>query len=277
MLKKSVFILSLLFATQLALAADSYEATTNVLTIPQVKVGDTLYSDVQITVGTIVSVGSNVTADTFDTYNAANNQLSIPVVTVGSATYYNVVITAGTILKVGDSCNIGSTCTKVSAPVIKGILPGDSRISVMFNFMGGKITAQLSNTKFVPATSYTAVCTSNDGGTAGSSRTGSEFSTNLANYSNPLVVSGLTNGKTYTCTVTATAASAVAATSTSSTSTIPNAGSVDATGVLSSIVNTAHTAAYPSYSAYCNYTNQKKVFILWVVLMMPKKSFEMLE
>ena len=46
MLKKSVFILSLLFATQLALAADSYEATTNVLTIPQVKVGDTLYSDV---------------------------------------------------------------------------------------------------------------------------------------------------------------------------------------------------------------------------------------
>ena len=32
MLKKSVFILSLLFATQLALAADSYEATTNVLT-----------------------------------------------------------------------------------------------------------------------------------------------------------------------------------------------------------------------------------------------------
>ena len=257
MLKKSVFILSLLFATQLALAADSYEATTNVLTIPQVKVGDTLYSDVQITVGTIVSVGSNVTADTFDTYNAANNQLSIPVVTVGSATYYNVVITAGTILKVGDSCTIGSTCTKVSTPEIKGILPGDSRISVMFNFMGGKITAQLSNTKFVPATSYTAVCTSNDGGTAGSSRTGSEFSTNLANYSNPLVVSGLTNGKTYTCTVTATAASAVAATSTSSTSTIPNAGSVDATGVLSSIVNTAHTAAYPSYSAYCNYTNQR--------------------
>jgi hypothetical protein len=31
---------------------------------------------------------------------------------------------------------------------------------------------------------------------------------------------------------------------------------VDASGVLSSTVNTAHTAAYPNYSAYCNYTNQ---------------------
>ena len=256
MLKKCLFILSFMWVANLAQAADSYEASTNVLTIPQVKVGDTLYSDVQINVGTIVSIGADITADTYDTYNAANNQLSIPVVTVGSATYYNVVITAGTILKVGNSCTIGSTCSKVGTPEIKGVLPGDSRISVMFNFMGGKIANQLSASMFVPATSYTAVCSSSNGGSAGSSRTSTEFSADLANLTNPLVVSGLTNGKTYTCTVTASAASAVAATSTSSVSAIPNAGSVDASGVLSSTVNTAHTAAYPNYSAYCNYTNQ---------------------
>ena len=204
----------------------------------------------------IVSVGTDITADTYDTYNTANSQLSIPVVTVGSATYYNVVITAGTILKVGNSCTIGSTCSKVGTPEIKGVLAGDSRISVMFNFMGGKIANQLTNSKFVPTSTYTAVCTSSNGGSAGSSRISTEFSANLANLTNPLVVSGLTNGKTYTCTVTASAASAVAATSTSSVSTIPNAGSVDASGVLSSTVNTAHTAAYPNYSAYSNYTNQ---------------------
>lgn len=78
MLKKCLFILSFMWVANLAQAADSYEASTNVLTIPQVKVGDTLYSDVQINVGTIVSIGADITADTYDTYNAANNQLSIP-------------------------------------------------------------------------------------------------------------------------------------------------------------------------------------------------------
>lgn len=253
---KQVLFLTFMCMANFAMAADSYEASTNVLTIPQVKVGDTLYSDVQIGVGTIVSVGSNVAADTYDTYNALTNQLSIPVVRVGSATYYDVVITVGPILKVGTNCLINSTCTKLGTPEIKGVLPGDSRISVMFNFMGGKITGQLTNSKFVAASSYTAVCISSNGGTAGSSQNGSEFSTNLANYSNPLVVSGLTNGKAYTCTVTAAASNALAATSSSSLSTIPNAGSVDASGVLSSTVNTAHTAAYPSYASYCNYTNQ---------------------
>ena len=253
---KQVLFLTFMCMANFAMAADSYEASTNVLTIPQVKVGDTLYSDVQISVGTIVSVGSNGAADTYDTYNALTNQLSIPVVRVGSATYYDVVITVGPILNVGTNCLINSTCTKLGTPEIKGVLPGDSRISVMFNFMGGKIAGQLTNSKFVAASSYTAVCISSNGGTAGSSQNGSEFSTNLANYSNPLVVSGLTNGKAYTCTVTAAASNALAATSSSSLSTIPNAGSVDASGVLSSTVNTAHTAAYPSYASYCNYTNQ---------------------
>ena len=244
-----------MYASQ-ALAADTYQASTNVLTIPQVKVADTMYSDVQVTVGSVVSIGSDVAADSYDTFDTSNGQLSIPSVLVGDTKFYNVVITVGSVVSIGSSCNLNSTCFKVGTPEVRGVLPGDSRVSVMFNFMGGKITSQLGSSKFKAADSFTAVCTSSNGGVSGSSTTSSEFNLNLANYSNPLVVSGLTNGKTYRCTVTAAATQAVPATSATSVSVIPNAGSADASGVLASNANTTHTQTYSSYSSYCNYTNQ---------------------
>ena len=237
-------------------AADTYDAATNVLSIALVKVGDSLYQDVKVTVGSVVSVGTGPSADTFDSYNASNGQLSIPVVNVGGALYYDVVITLSSITSVGTSCAIGTTCSKVGTPEVKGVLPGDGRVSVMFNFMGGKITGLLSNSKFVQATQYTAICTSSNGGTTGSSQTSAEYASGLANFTNPLVVSGLTNGKSYTCAVTASASGAYPATSKSSTSTTPNTGSANSAGVLSGTPNTAHAQAYSSYASYCNYTNQ---------------------
>ena len=239
-----------------AWALDTYDPATNVLNIPQVKVGSTLYQDVQITVGAVLSVGTGPTADTFDTYNPNNSQLSIPVVSVGGTLYYDVVITLGALKSVGSSCLIDSSCKKVGTPEIKGVLPGDSRISVMFNFMGGKITGSLSRTQFVQATQYTAICTSSNGGVTGSSQTSAEYVAGLANITNPLVVSGLTNGKTYACAVTASASQAYPASSVNSLTTVPNTGSVNSAGLLSGTANTAHTQAYPSYDAYCNYTNQ---------------------
>ena len=237
-------------------AADTYDAATNVLSIPLVKVGDSLYQDVKVTVGSVVSVGAGPNPDTFDTYNASNGHLSIPVVNVGGSLYYDVVITLGSITGVGTSCLIDTTCNKVGTPEVKGVLPGDGRVSVMFNFMGGKITGLLSNTKFVQATQYTAICTSSNGGATGSSQTSAEYASGLANFTNPLVVSGLTNGKFYTCAVTASASGAYPATSKSSTSTTPNTGSANSAGVLSGTPNTAHAQAYSSYASYCNYTNQ---------------------
>jgi len=251
----SVLVCTTLFAAGV-FAADTYDSATNVLTIPLVKVGDSLYQDVKITVGTVVSVGAGPGADTFDTYNASNGQLSIPVVNVGGTLYYDVVITLGDIKSVGLSCLIDSTCNKVGTPEVKGVLPGDGRVSVMFNFMGGKITGLLSNSKFVQATNYTAICTSPNGGVTGSSQTSVEYVAGLANITSPLVVSGLTNGKTYSCAVTASVAQTFPATSKSSSATIPNSGSVNASGVFSGTPNTAHFQAYPSYSSYCNYTNQ---------------------
>jgi YHYH protein len=251
--------LSLVFVTLFAhncLAADTYDAANNVLNIPLVKVGDSLYQDVKVTVGTVVSIGTGPSADTFDTYNASNGQLSIPVVNVGGTPYYDVVITLSKISSVGPSCVIDSTCTKVGTPEVKGVLPGDGRVSVMFNFMGGKITGLLSNTKFVQASTYTAICTSTNGGLTGSSQTSVEYASGLANLTNPLVVSGLSNGKSYTCSVTAAASGAYPATSKSSSVTTPNLGSMNSAGVLSGTLNTAHTQAYPSYASYCNYINQ---------------------
>jgi hypothetical protein len=251
----AVLVFSSLFAGSI-FAADTYDSATNVLSIPLVKVGDSLYQDVKVTIGTVVSVGSGPSADTFDTYNSSNGQLSIPVVNVGGSVYYDVVITLGGVTSVGPSCLIASTCNKVGTPQVKGVLPGDGRVSVMFNYMGGKITGSLSNSKFVQATNYTAICTSSNGGVTGSSQTSVEYVAGIANTTNPLVVSGLTNGKSYSCAVTASASAAYPATSTSSSVTIPNAGSVNAAGLLSGTTNTAHIQAYPTYASYCNYTNQ---------------------
>lgn len=216
---------------------------------------DSLYEDVTTTVGDVLSIGTGPSADTFDTYNRTKGQLRIPVVKVESLLYCDVLNTVGTVLSVGPDCLVNTTCSKVGTPEVKGVIPGDGRVSVMLNFMGGKITGYLSDTKFVQAASYTAVCTSSSGGVTGSSQTSNEYQAGLANLTNPLVVSGLTNGKSYARSVVAAEAGAYPATSTSSSATTPDTGSVSAAGVLSGTTNKAHAQAYPSYASYCNYTN----------------------
>lgn len=248
---------SLFFCYTISNAADSYDIATGILTIPQVNVNGTLYNNVTITIGDVASVGSLLVPDTYDTYNSSTNQLTIPVVKVGSATYYKVVVPVKEVRSYGTTCLISTGCSKVGTPEVRGVLPGNGRISVMFNFMGGKITQLLgSSTTYVPATSYVAVCTSSDGLHSASSLTSAEYSANQGNLTNPVVVSGLTNGKFYSCTVTASASNAVPATSTVSDLVIPNLGTANASGVLNTTANTSHILNYPSYGSYCNYTNE---------------------
>ena len=154
---------------------------------------------------------------------------------------------------VGTITPVASTVSTVVAPSIKGVLPGDSRISVMYNYIGGKIRGTGNGFDV-----YTATCTSTTGGTTGKSSTSAEFSSGIgtlpkANYTNPLVVSGLTNGKSYTCTVTATRGS-TSGTSAASVAVIPNAGPSNASGVLASTVNSTFNTTFASYASYCNYT-----------------------
>ena len=112
---KLFFLLSSLVFSTCSFAADTYSFTSNILTIPLVKVNSTYYANVQITVGEVLSVGSkDPSAPTYDTYNASNNQLSIPEVLVGGTSYYNVIITVGNVLGVGAICATAAEC---SAPI----------------------------------------------------------------------------------------------------------------------------------------------------------------
>jgi hypothetical protein len=93
-------------------AADTYNASTNILTIPLVKVDSNYYSDVQITVGNVLSLGTkDQSAPEYDVYNAANGQLTIPEVLVGTTSYYNVIITVGNVLSVGATCTTAAKCS----------------------------------------------------------------------------------------------------------------------------------------------------------------------
>jgi phospholipase C len=83
-----------------AYGADTYNAGQ--LSIPSLGIGGATYSNVVVTVGSIVSgpVGTSPYG-IVDTYNPANGQLNVQSVTVGSATYYNVVITVAGLVSIG--------------------------------------------------------------------------------------------------------------------------------------------------------------------------------
>ncbi len=96
-----LLLASSLFLGQVSLAADTYNPSNNQLSIPSVEVAGTTYSNVLITVGSIVSVNGGVPKALIDSYDPALNQLHISSVQVGDVTYTNVVITVGQLLSVG--------------------------------------------------------------------------------------------------------------------------------------------------------------------------------
>ena len=87
-------------------AGDRYNPVNNQLTIPQVAVGETVYKDVVITVGSIIKVVGGLSVNTFDSYNPKSNQLTIPLVYVGDLQYSNVIINVGDILQVNGSTTL---------------------------------------------------------------------------------------------------------------------------------------------------------------------------
>ncbi len=97
-----------------AQAADSYNISTGVLSVPLVKVGNVFYTDVDINFS-LISVGSASSPSlSYDSYNSLNNQLSIPLVNVGSQPYYNVVVIVGNVIKIGGSCSTLNACSTAS-------------------------------------------------------------------------------------------------------------------------------------------------------------------
>ena len=188
---------------------------------------------------------SCVTGSSTKTGTGTSSPITVSSLTNGSA--YTCSVTATN--SAGTGAASGTVAVTPVAgpttPAILGVLPGDQRISVAFNFIGGKIVAAAGLAVATTATSYTATCTSSDGGT-----------TAFATGYNPIAVMGLTNGKTYTCSVTASADNGGTSTSPASMATIPNGGRFTSSTVLASTTNDSHIQAYPSYSSYCNYVNE---------------------
>ena len=97
----TLFLTSFIISS--AIADDVYQADKNILIISAVDVGDITYTDVNVQVQDVVSIGTNSIPNTNDIYNSSNNQLTIQSVTVGSSVYKNVVVTLGKIIGVGGS------------------------------------------------------------------------------------------------------------------------------------------------------------------------------
>ena len=132
--------------------------------------------------------------------------------------------------------------TVPDAPTIATATRRSTEASVAF-------TAPLS-TGGSAITSYTGTCTSSDGGTTGST----------SGSNSPIIVTGLTNGKTYTCSVTATNAVGTSISSAASNAIVPAVSVADAPTIGTATRGNAQisvTYSGPSYdggSAITGYT-----------------------
>jgi hypothetical protein len=107
---KNLFLL-FVFLTSNVYATDTYNPANSQLTIPAVVLGNTVYKDVVITIGPILTVGGSnqdlkypaKPSTTPDTYDPYKNQLTIPNVNAYGFVYYDVVINVGVVLSVGSS------------------------------------------------------------------------------------------------------------------------------------------------------------------------------
>jgi len=129
--------------------------------------------------------------------------------------------------------------TLPSAPAPPTVVPGNAQIAVGF-------TAPANGGS--PITSYSATCASSNGGTLGSS----------SGPGSPVVVGGLTNGKSYTCTVSATNANGTGAASTASAavipSTVPSAPAQPGASATNAQITVTFTAPSDGGSAITGYT-----------------------
>jgi para-nitrobenzyl esterase len=82
--------------------ADTYNPANKQLTAPAVTIGSAIYSNMVVTVGSIVSSPTGTSANgSGDIFNPGNGHLTVPSVTVGTHTYYNAVVTLSGLISIG--------------------------------------------------------------------------------------------------------------------------------------------------------------------------------
>ena len=102
---KKLLIIAAFFSIN-ALAVDNFNSSNGQLSISKVVVGNAVYNNVVVTVGSVVSVGTTPSSLTYDTFNGASGQLTIPSVLVSGTTYNIVVITVGSVISIGGQATL---------------------------------------------------------------------------------------------------------------------------------------------------------------------------
>jgi hypothetical protein len=99
--------LLLLGCTATAYGTDSYIPATRQLRIPTITIGSAIYSNMVVTVGSLISgpTGSSPIGSA-DSYDPASGHITVPAVTLGAATFYNVVAQVTGLVSIGSSTGI---------------------------------------------------------------------------------------------------------------------------------------------------------------------------
>ena len=136
--------------TGAACGADTYNAGE--LSMPRVAIGGATYSNMVVTVGSIVSGPSGTGPyGVEDRYDPGSKQLTVQAVTAGSATYYNVVVTVADLISIGGVAGAdtydGSELAIAYAQVLGGSLYTDVVISgTSINSVAGGMPALIADT-----------------------------------------------------------------------------------------------------------------------------------
>jgi hypothetical protein len=97
-------VIACLLAAWSAEASDTFNTSTGQINIPAVVLGNTVYTDVAVSLAQVLAVDQGQPYGTCDSYDLTTNQLTIPAVQVGPVSYSNVLVTVNLQgLKVGGS------------------------------------------------------------------------------------------------------------------------------------------------------------------------------
>jgi hypothetical protein len=107
----SLWLALLLLAPGIGRACDVYNLADGTMSIPQVVVGDQVYTNVVValTGANVISIGKdslNPAAAKFDFYDRRTGQLTIPCVVVGGTTYSNIVTTINAVISAPTAVNL---------------------------------------------------------------------------------------------------------------------------------------------------------------------------
>ena len=95
-------VLALFACAFQAHGTDTYDIASHQLQTPTLRIGSATYSNVVLTIGSIITPPSGTSPNgTDDSYNPNNNELTVLAVKVGSTTYYNAVTTVAALKSIG--------------------------------------------------------------------------------------------------------------------------------------------------------------------------------